>query len=126
MPIGGKLTLKGGQPWDIKKKKKRKAKAVVEETAEEGTDPGTTAQTGTAPDPAAPAAVPPRKALPYEEEFALEMEKVKTGKVKTTPWGSSSRAPPPILHGYSAPVTGKTAQERLDLRCASRTDKFCK
>ena len=30
------------------------------------------------------------------------------------------------LAGYSAPITGKNAEERLDLRCAIKTDKFCK
>ena len=100
------------------------------------------------------------------------------GKVKNTPWGSSFKAPPSILHGapsrlpplpkrehmatsqwrscmphmlltsvgikyymnisaapicvawlragYSAPVTGATAQERLDMRAAMKSDKFCK
>lgn len=31
-----------------------------------------------------------------------------------------------LAAGYSAPVTGKNAEERLDLRCAIKTDKFCK
>lgn len=35
----------------------------------------------------------------YEQEFDLEMAKAKEGKVKNTPWGSSYRAPPTILHG---------------------------
>lgn len=35
----------------------------------------------------------------YEQEFALEMEKARQGKVKNTPWGSSFRAAPEILHG---------------------------
>lgn len=35
----------------------------------------------------------------YEQVFSLEMEKAKAGKVKNTPWGSSFRAPPQILHG---------------------------
>lgn len=38
----------------------------------------------------------------YEQEFALEMQKAKAGKVKNTPWGSSYRAAPEILHGTSA------------------------
>ena len=28
--------------------------------------------------------------------------------------------------GYDKKVKGKTAEERLDLRCAMKTDKFCK
>lgn len=35
----------------------------------------------------------------YEEEFALEMIKVNTGKNKTTPWGSGYAVAPEILHG---------------------------
>jgi hypothetical protein len=40
--------------------------------------------------------------------------------------GQGYRAPPPVLHGYSAPVTGETHEERLDIRCAKKADKFCK
>ncbi len=35
----------------------------------------------------------------YEDEFALEMIKVKTGKAKATPWGSGYAVAPEILHG---------------------------
>lgn len=62
----------------------------------------------------------------YEQEFALEMEKAKEGKAKTTPWGSGYAKGPEILHGYSKKVKGKTAEERLDMRAAMKTDKFCK
>lgn len=36
--------------------------------------------------------------------------------------------PKHMLHilGYTKKVTGKTAEERLDLRSASKADKFCK
>jgi len=37
----------------------------------------------------------------YEEEFASEIEKGKTGQVKNTPWGSSYAKTPKILHGKS-------------------------
>jgi hypothetical protein len=47
-------------------------------------------------------------------------------KVKTTPWGSSYREAPEILHGYSSKVKGETASERLDMRAATKADKFCK
>ena len=47
-------------------------------------------------------------------------------KVRSTPWGASYRAPPTILHGYDKVVSGSNAQERLDLRCAAKADKFCK
>jgi len=62
----------------------------------------------------------------YDEEFELESLKRQEGKARTTPWGSSYRAPPEILHGYSNKVKGVTADERLDLRCAAKADKFCK
>ncbi|KDD75162.1 chromatin associated protein KTI12, partial [Helicosporidium sp. ATCC 50920] len=54
----------------------------------------------------------------YEEEFALEMVKARQGKAKSTPWGSSFAPPPEVLHGYNKKVTGKTAEERLDMRSA--------
>ena len=85
-------------------------------------------------------------------------------KVKSTPWGSTYRAAPEILHGYSSKVgvlaqdggagrpstalvvhtekkprphtsprrcrllqvTGKSASERLDMRAATKSDKFAK
>ena len=90
--------------------------------------------------------------------------------MKNTPWGSSFKPPPEVLHGgsphqavqcglqlgatcrvpvrwalahacrprldlaltggqsagYDRKVNGDTAEERLDLRCAMKTDKFCK
>lgn len=89
----------------------------------------------------------------YEQVFSLEMEKARAGKVKNTPWGSSFRAPPQVLHGalcrwkgasdvgellhevcglivatlgppgYDRKVKGKTAEERLDMRAAMKADK---
>jgi hypothetical protein len=35
----------------------------------------------------------------YEEEFDLETKRMAAPKVKNTPWGSSYRAAPEILHG---------------------------
>jgi hypothetical protein len=87
--------------------------------------------------------------------------------VKNTPWGSSYKPAPEILHGeivkllsiactpsshppsqggavhaskcstgaqhscvaragYTMKVTGRTAEERLDMRAAQKSDKFCK
>ena len=43
--------------------------------------------------------------------------RLQQGKTRTTAFGSTYRAPPSILHGYSKAVTGNTASERLDLRC---------
>lgn len=33
---------------------------------------------------------------------------------------------PEILHGYTKKVKGKTAEERLDMRAAMKSDKFCR
>ncbi len=35
----------------------------------------------------------------YEQTFDLEMKKALEGKTKNTPWGSTFRAPPEVLHG---------------------------
>ena len=32
----------------------------------------------------------------------------------------------PVKTGYSKKVKGNTVEERLDMRCARKTDKFCK
>lgn len=46
---------------------------------------------------------------------------------RSTPWGSSFRAAPEILHGYKEklPADGKalTMEQRLDKRAASKGDK---
>ncbi|CAL8462444.1 g1977 [Coccomyxa elongata] len=126
MPTSGKLQLKGGNPWDISKKKTKKKKKI-KETGEDGAEELQEGDIRTKDGKIIKAgAVSVQSNLTYEKEFALEMEKAKEGKVKNTPWGSSFKAAPEILHGYDAPVTGKTAEERLDLRCAVKTDKFCK
>ncbi len=89
----------------------------------------------------------------YDEEFASEIEKGRTGQVKNTPWGSSYAKTPKILHGkqivitppfyhasctsphatpaavhagYDREVKGVTPEERLDIRVAQRSDKFCR
>jgi hypothetical protein len=54
------------------------------------------------------------------------MARLKEGKARSTAWGSTFRAPPPVLHGYDRKVKGVTASERLDLRAASKADKFAK
>ena len=62
----------------------------------------------------------------YEEEFSLEMKQALQGKVSSTPWGSSYRAPPEVLHGYDKKIKPKNASERLDLRSAMKSDKFAR
>ena len=65
----------------------------------------------------------------YEELFPSEVKKLAEAKGRTSAWGSNFRAAPEVLHGYSAPLAAgarRTAEERLDLRAASKADKFCK
>jgi hypothetical protein len=38
----------------------------------------------------------------------------------------SYREAPEILHGYTTKVKGDTASERLDMRAATKADKFCR
>lgn len=121
----GKLKLKNGQAFGkpaLKKKKIHKKKADPE-----GNEATEVTQQPEGSDPAE-AAVATKKLVPqaYEEEFATEIERAKEGKTKSTPWGSSFGHAPEILHGYKTKVTGKTAEERLDMRAARKTDKFCK
>ena len=54
------------------------------------------------------------------------MEQARQGKTKNTPWGSTFRAPPEILHGYDKKIKPKTASERLDVRAAMKSDKFAR
>ncbi|KAG2493842.1 hypothetical protein HYH03_008058 [Edaphochlamys debaryana] len=123
----GKLVLKGGATLkDLqgveKKKKKSKPKELAEgeeKANEQPLDP-------TKPKPIAATAVNVMSGKNYEQEFDLETKRVQEGKAKSTPWGCGYRKAPEILHGYTTKVTGKTAEERLDMRAASKSDKFCK
>ncbi|CAG9460946.1 unnamed protein product [Pedinophyceae sp. YPF-701] len=122
MPVGGKLKLKGGEVVTAngvqKHKKKKRSKTVPEG---EEVDPGTGEKKISG------AAVDTREGKTYEQIFDLEMQRVKQERSRgATPWGSSYRAPPEILHGYKKKVKGLTASERLDLRCASKSDRTCK
>ncbi|EFN54628.1 expressed protein [Chlorella variabilis] len=120
MPVGGKLVLKGGlrvTSTGVEKKKKKKKKAEKEVTEEQKKQQEEALKAS---------GVSVMSGKNYEEEFALEMAKVKTGKAKATPWGSGYAAAPEILHGYTKKVKGKTAEERLDMRAAMKADKFCK
>ncbi|GLI64945.1 hypothetical protein VaNZ11_008347 [Volvox africanus] len=128
MPLGGKLVLKGGatlkEVEGVEKKKSKKIKRKDEaEDIVKGNEPPVDR---TKPKPVAANAVNVMSGKTYEEEFDLETKRVKEGKAKNTPWGCGYRAPPTILHGYTTKVTGKTAEERLDLRAAAKSDKFCK
>ncbi|KAF6252953.1 hypothetical protein COO60DRAFT_1704049 [Scenedesmus sp. NREL 46B-D3] len=127
MPIGGKLVLKGGVPLKGKVQKKQKKPKPTHETAEDEA-----AAAGAADDSTkqvakvAPTAINVQTGKSYEQEFELEQLRMAKPKVKTTPWGSSYREAPEILHGYTAKVRGDTPSERLDMRAATKADKFCK
>merc|ERR1712130_119443 len=107
--------------------KKKKSKASKD--GEEG-DPEKKEETqilGTDGKPIDPSSISVMTGTTYDQEFAFELEKLKKGgHTKSVPWGSTVRAPPEILHGYSAPIVPKNASGRLDLRATSRSDKFCK
>eukprot|EP00210_Caulerpa_lentillifera_P009499 g9059.t1 len=110
MPVGGKLKLKG-ESKVISKKKKKKKTEKKEDTKVKGIDP---------------TSVSVQSGKTYEEEFDIETKRANESKPRSTAWGISYAKPPKILHGYNREVKGDTAEERLDLRCAKRTDKFCK
>eukprot|EP01024_Parvocaulis_polyphysoides_P049418 TRINITY_DN4785_c0_g1_i1.p3 TRINITY_DN4785_c0_g1~~TRINITY_DN4785_c0_g1_i1.p3 ORF type:complete len:131 (-),score=25.39 TRINITY_DN4785_c0_g1_i1:290-682(-) len=130
MPIGGKLRLKGDKISGGVKKKKKSKKTV--ENLEDQIVVGDTNQ------PEQPNVTQRDKSAKqesisivsgktYEEEFCFEMAKAREGKTRSTPWGSSFRAPPEVLHGYTEKVKGDVnAEQRLDVRCAMKADKFCK
>ncbi|KAI8467683.1 MAG: hypothetical protein J3K34DRAFT_523565 [Monoraphidium minutum] len=139
MPIGGKLVLKGGETLGgavQKKKKKKKSKKGDEEGADpeaaaagegEQQEGGEGAAVGAAKTGAkVDAQGITTKGSTYEQEFDIEMSRLKQGKVRSTAWGCTYRAPPEILHGYDRKVTGQTASERLDMRSAAKSDKFSK
>ncbi|KAG2437924.1 hypothetical protein HXX76_005540 [Chlamydomonas incerta] len=133
MPLGGKLVLKGGATLKeldggVEKKKSKKPKKLKEggEGAEGAVAADAAPADPTKPKPAVPTAINVMSGKNYEQEFDIEMKRVQEGKAKSTPWGCGYRAPPAILHGYTSKVTGKTAEERLDMRSAAKSDKFCK
>jgi len=135
--------LKGGETLGgavVKKEKKKKVKKVK---AVDGTETGLEGANAeqevgeeaaaeekklasTKIKPAVPTAINVMSGKNYEEEFDLENARMLTGHKKNTPWGSSHRIAPEILHGYDRKVTGVTAEERLDMRAATKTDRFCK
>ncbi|KAI7843562.1 hypothetical protein COHA_002804 [Chlorella ohadii] len=121
MPVGGKLVLKGGlqvKATGVEKKKKKKKAKKEEEMTEEDKKLQEEALKA--------AGISVMGGGSYEQEFAAEMARAKEGKAKATPWGSGYAKAPEILHGYSKKVKGKTAEERLDMRAAMKSDKFCR
>ena len=67
----------------------------------------------------------------YEELFPYEVKRQEEGKGRSQCWGTNYRAAPEILHGYTESWKNKkshemSTEERLDLRCGGKADKFCK
>ncbi|GFH18902.1 uncharacterized protein HaLaN_15775, partial [Haematococcus lacustris] len=125
-PSYGSRPLSGEPLGGIQKKKAKKPKKVddvaegqdgqVEEASVSAVDPS-------APKPVDPAAVNVMSGKKYEEEFEFEKLRRETGKARSTPWGSTYRQAPEILHGYTKKVLGVTAEERLDIRASTKADK---
>lgn len=144
MPIGGKLVLKGGATLGggVDKKKKKAKKQATTTTTTPNEQEQQPAAAGTAGAAAAagdgggagPSSASreelPRDKLPtaYEKAFAIEARRMQQGnRERACAWGAGSyRAPPAVLHGRTAPIKGDTAEERLDLRSASKADRYCK
>mmetsp|Transcript_25811 Transcript_25811/g.64606 ORF Transcript_25811/g.64606 Transcript_25811/m.64606 type:complete len:155 (-) Transcript_25811:79-543(-) len=146
---GGKFSFKGGGDLGVsvnkqKKKKKKSDKNLpaagldLDARAREegegapeasaGTGAGTGAMsvgTGIGGDPGGDA-----KGT-YEELFPYELKRQHDGKGRSQCWGTNYREAPEVLHGYTESWKKKKAadmgiEERLDLRCGSKADKFCK
>lgn len=131
--VPGRLLLKGGVGL-VERKPQRKRKATANAAAEP-------APTAAASDEAAggageaPAvagiggAVGQKPTSTYEDLFPLESKRLAEAKGRTAPYGTNYRAPPAVLHGYTAPLDRSaplSAEARLDLRSAAKADKFCR
>ena len=67
----------------------------------------------------------------YDELFPLEVKRANEGKGRSQCFGSSFRHAPDILHGYKTSWKKKkkadmSVSERLDLRAATKSDRYCK
>ncbi|KAJ9514272.1 hypothetical protein QJQ45_012223 [Haematococcus lacustris] len=133
--------------WKKKAKKPKKVDDVAEGQDAQVEEASASVVDPSAPKPVDPAAVNVMSGKKYEEEFEvkqmvpaieaaaggllgaawLQFEKLRreTGKARSTPWGSTYRQAPEILHGYTKKVLGVTAEERLDIRASTKADKFC-
>lgn len=130
----GRLILKGGQALVSKGIKKKKKKKKIKHSDSEKPEETDVAQDPKGENPGKgnnteevtqlPAGTKPPSE--YEAEFKLEMARAEEAKSRSTAWGVSYRAPPKVLHGYQAPVTGATFEQRLDTRCARKADRMCK
>merc|ERR1711976_1153586 len=63
----------------------------------------------------------------FESVYGFDAKRILNDQGKIHIWSSSFRNMyGKILHGYQREVYGDTAEERLDIRTASKADKFCK
>jgi hypothetical protein len=125
---GGSLSFKNGGTLGVKKKKKKKDKAAAKAAAEAAAadaSEGANANAGIGGEVGGDAK------STYEELFPYEKKRQEEGKGRANCWGTNYREAPEILHGYTTSWKGKkasemSAEERLDLRCGSKADKFAK
>ena len=138
MPVGGKLTLKGGVSLKAKaagvSKKPPSSKAKAKQPLEDGRGEETKPDESVPGITVAPASrFGDVKGNTYEDEFHYETTRRKIAQekkgsmIRSTPWSSTYREAPDVLHGYKKKYTDEenTAELRLDLRCAQKRDKFC-
>jgi len=129
--VPGKLLLKGGVPLVQKeesaaKREKRLRRAAVAAAAAEAEEAAGGAAGGGAA-AGIGGAVGKAPSQTYEQLFPAEVARATEGKGRTAAWGTNYRAAPEILHGYSAPLTGKlTVEQALDKRAAQKADKYCR
>ena len=114
-----KFTFKGGAALTARaedKAKKRAKKEAKKAKKRDGADREATTTGGT---------------KSYEDEFPEEARRATEGRGRTVACGTNYRAAPETLHGYSrkwrdTPASAMTREEKLDLRSATKADKFCK
>jgi hypothetical protein len=129
---GGKFSFKGGGDLGVKtkKKKKKEKKAAAAAEGDEEAEiaalkAAMTVGEGIGGEPGGDA-----KGT-YEELFPYEKKRQVDGKGRSHCWGTNYREAPEVLHGYTESWKKKkqhemTAEERLDLRCGSKADKYSK
>ena len=119
---GGSLSFKNGGSLAVKKKKKKKDKKASDEALELALEERRVGEgIGGAPGGDAKS--------DYEDLFPAEKKRQADAKGRSNCWGTNYREAPDVLHGYTESWKGKksmSAEERLDLRAASKADKFCR
>ena len=117
---GGSLSFKNGGSLAVKKKKKKKDKKASDEALELALEERRVGEgIGGAPGGDAKS--------DYEDLFPAEKKRQADAKGRSNCWGTNYREAPDVLHGYTESWKGKksfSAEERLDLRAASKADKF--